>query len=93
MHAVAAQFAHVGRTEASSHIHPHVPMLISIPHSTHTACHPIEIFCVVIFQMTMIITHTTIQRPAIAKLLRGCGIETKVKQTIVRYQILLTLIA
>ncbi len=78
VHTVSTQFTHVRCPETTSHIHPHVPMLISIPHSTHTACHPIEIFCVVIFQMTMIITHTTIQCPTLP-LLAYRGITAKIK--------------
>ena len=89
MHTVSTQFTHVGCSEPTSHIHPHIPMLIRIPHGTHTARHPIEILCTVIFQMTMVITHTTIQRPALP-LLAHRGITTHVKQSVLRYQRLLT---
>ena len=105
MFTIRAQFTQIRRTEPTGKIHAQVKVLVDVADSTYTTCESAEIAREVIllsvqhrearkgFQVPMVITHTTIQRPAIAKLLRGCGIETKVKQTIVRYQILLTLIA
>ena len=105
MHTIRSQFTHVGRTESTGNIHLQVQVVAHIKHSPNAARQSIEVareireaqFIIlhqlIAMQVAMVITHATVQRPAVTQLLRGCGIEAEVKQAVVWNQVFLTLVA
>ena len=59
MNAVAAQFAHVRRTEATGQVQAQVQMVVGIPYGTDATRHTVEIPRVEI-QMTMVVAQATV---------------------------------
>ena len=104
VHTVRRQFTHVRRTETAGHVQLDVQVVVHVEYGTDATRHTIEVareihetlFAVlhefVAVQSAVVVAHAAIQRPAVTERLRGGGIESEVKQTVVGNEIFLALV-
>ena len=105
MYTVRGQLAHVWCTESASQIQSQVQVVAEIANGSHATCNTIKVateiceapFAILLqsiaVQSAVVIAHTSIKRPAVAKCLGGSSIYAKVEQSVVGYQVLLALVA
>ena len=104
VHTVRRQFTHVRRTETAGHVQLKVQVVVHVEYGTDATRHTVEVareiretLLVILhefvaMQSAVVVAHTAIQRPAVVQRLRGGGIESEIKQSVVGNEVFLALV-
>ena len=104
MHTVRGQFAHVWCAETTGKVQTQVEVVADVADGTNAARQSVEVTLeihkahltilhqLIPVQSAIVVAQTSIESPAFTKSLCGSSIDAEVEETVVRNQILLTLV-